>query len=78
MRRRRSPRVNSILSQEQEPEMVLPLVDLCVSYCKIMNSFLYISVTTCNGEYARSLQNDDSVLGFISFLVSLPPSEKFT
>lgn len=58
--------------------MLLPLVDLYVCYCKIMNSFLYISVTTCEGDYARSLRSNDLVLGFMAFFVSLAPSEKLT
>lgn len=53
--RTRSPKVNSILSQELEPESMLALVDLYVCSCRTINSFLNTSVTTCKGDYARSL-----------------------
>lgn len=56
MRRRRSPKVNSILSQQQQqPAMILPLEDLYVYYFKIMNSLLYITMGSCVGEFARFL-----------------------
>lgn len=55
VRRRRSPKVNNILSWELKPESVLALVDLYVCSCKTINSFLSFSVTTCKGDYARSI-----------------------
>lgn len=56
VRRRRSPRVNSIFSQQQQqPAMVLPLEDLYVYYFKILNSLLYITMGSCVGEFARFL-----------------------
>lgn len=44
--RRRSPKVNSILSQELEPESRLALVDLRIRSCRIINSLLNTSLTT--------------------------------
>lgn len=44
--RRRSPKVNSILSQDLEPEGMLAL-DRYVCSCRTINSFLNTLVTTC-------------------------------
>jgi len=39
----------------------------------MMNSFLYITATSCKEDFARAYQNNDFVLGFMSFFVLLPP-----